>query len=171
MCVCMRLCNASMCGGCASLSVGICVTSAASFWLFHYTPRLCKRPLDSLYLWPILGAWLSHEWRTRSSAHRFYKAVSKWRIFQTIDLENSFTGVPVAQWRCSLCVCCCFSVSLFVWAWLCDVRECLHGTFDNFHRSDGFRPRHPVKVLAEGSGIQSWLYILYDCHLRYNFCS
>lgn len=60
---------------------------------------------------------------------------------------------------------CYFSVSPFCLSVLCRAM-CMNVFMEMFmeiHDS-------PVKVLAEGWAIQSWLYILYDCHLRYTFC-
>lgn len=122
----------SVCVRCASLKIGICVTSVASFSHFHYTQHFCKRLLSSWYLWPIFGSLL-HDWCIRSAAHWSFKAVSKWCIFLTMDLKNSFALMLVARWWCCLCACCyffCFSVCVCAVVWRVWM---FHGNADNFH--------------------------------------
>lgn len=74
-----------------------------------------------------------------------FQSTFKMKHFPNHRLINSFIGVPPAEWRCSLCVSCYFSVSLFVSALLGDVCECFHGNVDNFHLLNGFKPRQSCK--------------------------
>lgn len=133
---------------CTSLSVGFCVNSAASFWLFYSTQSILTRLWSDWRLWPILLL----DWRIRSTAQHWSN-----EAFSIPSSRKGFAGVPRAHLSCRLLSELCYvtSVNVFMGIWIISI----------FVQKNVLRQDSPMQTW------QRWSNILYDCHLGCNVCS